>query len=287
MKRLWMIALLAVTILAGSMIAACGDDDDDDAGDDGGEEYTAEQQDAVDYINSLATLFNSDTEAFVAEFTDAGIAEYLGDTETPPDELRAQAVDFLAGEQVEIVEFASVEATESDATVNTITAGHNVLNDETFVLIEESTDNFQVNGYSSTTPQIPDGVATLEVEAVEFGYRFEAPESADFALVLNNAGEQAHQVVLVQVADDAPELDQLVEIALGVEDPTTLPPEFVADAGDVFAPPGESATMVFNNPLPAGRYMMICFVPDETQSTETEDGPPHATLGMYAEFTTE
>jgi hypothetical protein len=33
--------------------------------------------------------------------------------------------------------------------------------------------------------------------------------------------------------------------------------------------------------------MMICFIPDESQTTEAAEGPPHATLGMFAEFTTE
>jgi hypothetical protein len=223
-------------------------------------------------------------ELFVAEFTDQGLAEFLQDDSTPPDELRAQAAEFFTDSPtVEIIEFVSVEATETDATVNLTSAMSNVLSDETFELLEVSTDDFQVDGHSQQAPEIPEGVSAVDVEAVEFAYSFEAPESADFALVLNNEGEQFHEIALIQVAEEAPELDQLVEIALGVEDPSNLPPEFVAVAGQVFAAPGESSSMVFKNPPPAGRYMMICFIPDETQG---ENGPPHATLGMFAEFTT-
>ena len=39
---------------------------------------------------------------------------------------------------------------------------------------------------------------------------------------------------------------------------------------------------MFTEPLARGRYLMACFVPDET---EGDEGTPHALKGMYKEFT--
>ncbi len=66
-----------------------------------------------------------------------------------------------------------------------------------------------------------------------------------------------------------------IEDALGEEGP----PEDVSFLG-VGGPwdPGTDTTLVFTEPLEAGRYAMVCFVEDA-------DGTPHAFLGMTSEFT--
>lgn len=54
--------------------------------------------------------------------------------------------------------------------------------------------------------------------------------------------------------------------------------------GGTDADPGDTTNIVFTKPLAPGRYLLACFVPDET---EGENGTPHALKGMYKEFTIE
>ncbi len=52
-------------------------------------------------------------------------------------------------------------------------------------------------------------------------------------------------------------------------------------AGFAFASPGESSSSLLT--LESGAYTMVCFIPVGGE----EDGPPHFTQGMTAEFTVE
>jgi hypothetical protein len=58
--------------------------------------------------------------------------------------------------------------------------------------------------------------------------------------------------------------------------------EFIGGTNDVAA--GESSNIVFVAPLEAGRYVMVCFLPDTDEGPE---GTPHFAKGMVKEFTVE
>ena len=55
--------------------------------------------------------------------------------------------------------------------------------------------------------------------------------------------------------------------------------------GAAFAAPDESDTTFMR--LEAGRYGGACFIPQGTTHDTEGSGPPHFTLGMFAEFTVE
>lgn len=283
-KRIWL-ALLCLGLAVFTMaFAACGDDDDD-TGDDGGEatELNEDEQAASDYMDGLAATFNSDTPAFIAEFTEPALRQFLDDEETPIEDLKTQAEEFLAGETVEIVEFQEIEATADDATVTLVTTLGDTINAERFELAKEGED-FQIAGYEDIPEELPaEGV--LDVSGVDFGYEFDGgqAESGVSAIAFTNDGDQMHEIALLQAAVDSPELDSFVEGLLEAEGPEDLPETVERFVTVSFATPGETENVVFpDEGLPAGRYVMVCFIPDETQG---EEGPPHVVLGMAAEFT--
>lgn len=118
---------------------------------------------------------------------------------------------------------------------------------------------------------IPSGTTAVPVRLSEFNFAFDktAAASGNIAFRGTNVGQQFHELALAKIPANA-NLQELLadEDAPGVE--------FVAA---VFMAPGESTSMVFSRPLAAGRYAMVCFIPDEATGT------PHAFLGMATDFT--
>lgn len=272
---------------AGAIAVACGDDDDDDRLSQ--EEYFAE----VDTLNGDVDA--SAEEAFSAETADEGIdvlvtavdtfEEGLRDLNPPEDieDLHDQYVaavdeftDFLEGASEDVEEGAPIDELQ-----NVLFAGDN----DPFVDIEAIecelvgvADEAGIALEFLSCPEEAEGPEAagdnpVAVEASEFQFTLDGEFSADTTgLVLTNAGEQPHEAALMKVPED---LD--IEAALASEEE----PEGVEEVGGTFAEPGEEAGLGFEEPLEPGRYVLLCFVPDE------ETGEPHAALGMVAEFTVE
>jgi len=119
------------------------------------------------------------------------------------------------------------------------------------------------------------GWATVDVSGED--YRFvgipESIEAGPVSFEFTNKGEEPHELVLFRVNDGVEE---------SVEDIVGLPEEEgkakVTPVGGTFAPPGESEYAVAD--LKKGRYGVACFVP----VGGGDEGPPHASRGMHAEF---
>jgi hypothetical protein len=120
----------------------------------------------------------------------------------------------------------------------------------------------------------------VELTLAEFAFSFDRAEITDgnFAFDITNAGAQTHEAGLIKVAEDIV-LDDLIGSFISGE---AEDPEGVEDI-DFELPivPGQSTTMVFDGPLEAGRYVLLCFFPD----TSDPERPPHAAKGMVSEFT--
>jgi len=85
--------------------------------------------------------------------------------------------------------------------------------------------------------------------------------------------------VVARINDDA-KLDELVPaIAQSAEGETPAGVEEIVAFGAY--EPGETANVVFAEPLQPGRYGVFCFFPDVNDPEHT----PHALKGMFAEFT--
>jgi hypothetical protein len=101
-------------------------------------------------------------------------------------------------------------------------------------------------------------------------YRFDhLPEAPAGRVVIraHNAGSLPHSMVLVQLDEDLPPLDQQLHSDTRRAVPTL--------AQVPAHPPGSSDTLAVD--LTPGRYGFVCFVKDP-------DGVPHSLKGMSSEF---
>jgi hypothetical protein len=117
----------------------------------------------------------------------------------------------------------------------------------------------------------PGGAATqLNITAGD--YTFEAPESVSAGWVnvkLNNTGQEPHHVQFMRL-NDGVTLDQFIEALQQGEGPALALVSLRGGVGQVMGEtPANQATL----DLPAGTYVLVCFVP-------SPDGVPHIAKGM-------
>jgi hypothetical protein len=122
------------------------------------------------------------------------------------------------------------------------------------------------------------GFETVDVSMVDYAYEGvpETIPAGTVAFNVTNDGAEEHEMLLIKKADGVAE--SFEEIAQLPEEESESLVEF---KGAAFAPPGESSATLAE--LTPGDYAMICFIP----VGGGEDGPPHFTEGMLAEFTVE
>jgi hypothetical protein len=119
-------------------------------------------------------------------------------------------------------------------------------------------------------------VNAIAVTAIDYGYEG-LPEELDGGLTsfaLTNDGGEAHEMVLMKRADGATEsLDELLALP---EEEALAKMQFT---GVAFGDPGSTSYVTID--LEPGTYFVVCFIP----VGGGEEGAPHFTQGMSAEFT--
>ncbi|MBI2913070.1 MAG: hypothetical protein HYY03_04040 [Chloroflexi bacterium] len=251
--------LFAVPTLA--LVAACG------GGDGGG---SAEDKAAVEQtIREVASYGGEDVDAFLERVTDNFLLIFNGFTR---DECRDNA-DECVGEPAESVTLSNTSVDGDEATTDAAFGGQPGFH---LYLVRED-GVWKVDDISDITKEIPDGVTKVDLELNEFAFGFNRADvkDGDFAFAVKNVGNQHHVVAVSRIPED---LDLEEAIASG-EEPEGA--EDIVDKGPFR--PGDEGSVVFDEPLEPGRYVLLCFLPD----TEDPDKTPHFQKGMYAEFTVE
>jgi hypothetical protein len=138
-------------------------------------------------------------------------------------------------------------------------------------------DEPATNNEAGSTPSAPaeaeDG--TVVVTATE--YEFDLPDAlpaGPTTFSLTNAGAEEHFIEIVPLTDDAPSVEELIEL------PEKKVEEFFAGPPSDLpvVKPGETGTKTIEIDIqPGARYGYVCFI-------EAKDGTPHAFLGMVGEF---
>ena len=132
-----------------------------------------------------------------------------------------------------------------------------------------------------------DAVEVTGVEYAFVGLPASVPVGTSFRLV--NGGQEDHEFVVVRANEGTTQT---------LEELLAMPPEqtnsLLTTAGIVFANVGQTSvgTLTLDQ---EGRYFAVCFIPQGTKSgvspspasgsAGTQEGTPHALLGMVAEFT--
>jgi hypothetical protein len=253
---------LAVALIAALAVfgAACGDD-----GGGGGDEESAAVEAA--FQAAIDAWNGKDVDALLASFTDAGLMSVF-------DTTREEAVQFLPGfigeDQITLGELTTDVSGDSATVEAPEFASGNILDpSRTTLILQEGV--WLIDGEEDLLAEIPGGTTAVDVSLREYEFDFDAGAITDgnVAFRLTNDGAEDHEMFVSKIPEG---LD--IEQALQSEEE----PEGTEDIGGMGVAAGESANMVFTDPLAAGRYVMLCFI-------EAEDGTPHALKGMWADFT--
>jgi plastocyanin len=114
----------------------------------------------------------------------------------------------------------------------------------------------------------------LHLVMKEYGYQFSKPVTAGkHTIHVMNIGTQEHEAALVKLAPGKSMKDFDAWLVSGMKGPAP------ADPAPGMAGLGKGRTGSFDTNLTAGRYGVICWIPD------AKDGKPHSMHGMVQEFT--
>jgi hypothetical protein len=266
-RRLWILPLLALAVVL-ALAAACGNDDDDDANGD-----AAEVENVARRVMEADPSVQAEAEYAFAHVTDNFIDQITGMTRA---ECEADPVECM-GEPPEEVRVDSVSVDGDNATANVVII--EAFGPEIPLVLHLVREDgvWKVDDFSFGEVEIPEGVDRIEV--IGRDYRFEHGDipHGNVAFSLDNRGEEDHEIVLVRVTEDF-DVDSLLEGEPDDGADDELPPGVEEFIGFTYARPGETANLVPDGELAAGRYMMLCFIP-------TAEDVPHVALGMHSEFT--
>lgn len=282
---IWLRVAAAGVLLAGAAgFVACSDDDDDDgdvtpvATKASTPEISQDEQAIRDTVTGAFAEWNAnDREGFVSHFTDEGLISSFGQGGTTIEEANA-GLDSLFGTQpLGDAEFSDFDGSGDTASIHAVWPFGPVLLHSKFSFVKVGGD-WKMNGEESNLPvEIPAGTDTIEVDMNEFAFGVDTTAITEatkgFALAAKNVGKQGHMLALARVPAEAD-----IQALLQEDDPEGV--EFVYGTGDVA--PGDSSNIVFVKPMDAGRYVMLCFLPD---TDEGDEGTPHVFKGMLKEFT--
>jgi hypothetical protein len=191
---------------------------------------------------------------------------------------KQEAAPFIGEDPLEIQELNVTDSSEDSATVEMIAASTGILEGDLLELTKDG-DEWTVSDLQlfAVSPEVPSGYETYDMALNEFSFTIDGQvASGQAAFATSNEGEQPHEALLAKLD---PELN--LEEALMSEEQ----PEGLEVIGGVFGvEPGDSYNLVYTEPLEAGRYVFVCFLPDLTEGPE---GTPHAFKGMVQEFNIE
>ena len=285
--RWWLRLAAAGVLLAGAAGAVACSDDEDKAGDTTPVATTAAPKGDPAAVVAVETAMRNvtdnwnanDKDAFLAGFTDAGLVSIFGEDGQTVDQVKADLEFFFGSSPITNATIANTKVSGSSATTESQFAifGAYQKNTEHFVKVG---DAWKIDSETALLVDVPEGVKIVRVDVIEFAFGVDTSAIADgnVAFELSNVGKQHHEMVITSIPADA-NIDDLIQQFADSPDRDVPGVVFV---GQTEAAPGATSNLVFTEPLAPGRYVMVCFVPDET---EGENGTPHALKGMFKEFT--
>jgi hypothetical protein len=266
--RRWLVGGASLVIAA--TMVGCGSDDD--SGDTAsGTTSAAAEADPAEFCDTAV-----DTEAAV-------LAGPPVDFETAtPEEISAALEEY--GAQIE-PQLADLEETAPEEVSDTVTT----LTTQIREVLETGDDSlFEAPEFTEADDALEEYMLAEcgyeQIEATGVDYEYEGiPDTLPagvVAITFVNEGEELHEIAVARINDD---------VTQSIEELLALPEEEVSSMiefmGAAFAEPSQSDTAFLR--LDPGRYGAVCFIPEGTTHDTEGAGPPHFTLGMFAEFIVE
>ena len=252
MRSMFRAAAVAAVLVVG--LAACGDDDDSD-----------------EASSEAAGETTTTTEAGLpAEACDAVLAVGTALTSGPEG---PPTPEYLEGELLPTVE--AVEATGAEELAGPAEAMRAAI--DAALAGDEAAEDQAFGAYGEMTAAVHTGCGfeTADVTAVDYAFEGlpEEMPAGQVSIAMTNEGDEEHEMVLFRRNDgETRGIEELLEL------PEAEAEEAVTFSGVTFAPPGETGYLATE--LEPGTYFSVCFIP----VGGAEDGPPHFTEGMAAQF---
>lgn len=254
--------LLLLVLPAVSVVSGCA-----------GEQRADQEAAAVEQaVREAVDAYNRhDIAGFLALWTDSGLEQQFGASR---EELAAHPQTLFAGPRRQLRSLSE-----------TLVAGDQAVTEAEFVvglglarealLLVKREGRWLLDGSEPLLVEVPRGTAIVQVRMREFAFEYDPGHLAtgNLAFELSNVGLQAHEMVALRVPEDFA-IEQLLQGPLP-------PPDAEVLAGVGPLDPGARSRLVLAQPLPPGRYLLVCFLPD----TSDPFLAPHAGKGMIAEFT--
>jgi hypothetical protein len=259
------------SLLLAMTMAGCGSDD---SGDD----------------NQAAKTSASGSGGDPAEFCEASVDVEAGfamgppvDDTAPPAEKQAALEEFGAtvepllerAEETAPEEVSEDVTTAADLVRDALVGGDpSVLEGPEYMAADDAIDEYMLAEC---------GYEQLEATGVNYEYEGlpETVEAGIVAVTFTNEGDELHEIGIARFNDD---VTQPIEQVLALPEEQLF--SMITFTGAAFADPGGGSDTTFLR-LEPGRYGAACFIPQGTTHDTEGTGPPHFTLGMFAEFTAE
>lgn len=275
------------------VLAACGGGDEDSGGDASGT-AAASGNEAIEEVvrNAFEAEADKDGEAFAALFTDKGLEAYdVGSRE----EIESGEAEGFGLDPVTVLAFSEteVEGDEGSTSVD-VQSGENKIAKPIFrvkfTAVQED-EEWLLDGFEFIgSPPPASGTPILKVDAADYAFALDKQEvPGNVAFRFSNIGKEPHEIALFKgpAGTDLATARTALENVNG-DELDNVPAGYEADHV-AFAPPGESQDLVFAEPLAAGDYFLVCYIPQGGFTDEGEpvnpEGSPHVKLGMINKFT--
>jgi hypothetical protein len=246
------VAAVAAVLAIG--LAACGDDDGDEASSEAAGATTT---------TAAAGLAPEACEAYL------DLAGAVGEVPEGPD----------AGAFIESDVLPAIEAIEANGNEATAEPAATMLEIATAAVEDPAQfdDPAAQAAFSDVGGVVHSDCGYEAVDVSGIDYAFEGvPDSlaaGPTSFAFTNDGTEEHEMVMFRLADgETRPIEELLAL------PEAEAEEAVTFTGATFSPIGETTYAVAD--LEAGSYAAVCFIP----VGGAEDGPPHFTEGMIAEF---
>jgi hypothetical protein len=268
--RRWLLG--GASLVLAATMAGCGSDGS------GGEDTSAAETSASEAGSDPAKFCEAAVD-LEAGFTTGG--PQVDDT-APPAEQQAALEEFGATMEPLLVD---VEKTAPDEVSTDVTSATGIIREalsggDPSVL--EGADFQKADDDIDEYMLAECGYEKLAATGVNYEYEGlpDTVPAGVVAITFTNEGDELHEIGVARINDD---------VTQPVEELLALPEEEIFSMlqlkGVAFAMPGESETTFLR--MEEGRYGAACFVPQGTTHDTDGTGPPHFTLGMFAEFTAE
>jgi len=226
-----------------------------------------------------AALAAGDVEAFVDHWTDDGLQQVFAEsTET----FARQSGYYVQARQWALGPPSQTEVSGTTATSIAPLFFRLVGAPRRFSMVREA-GTWKIDGAELTTTDVGDArVVDVILEGSSIDLDASAIVDGDIALDVRNGTSDVHELNIITVpkSRDMAAFFAHPELEPPLPEGRSMPDGMDFIGGINRLEPGARVTVLFQQPLPPGRYVLFCNVEDPS-------GRPHARLGEYIEFTVE